>query len=128
MKTLPLATWIGASVALAAPAAAAEWFVRPSVLHVYYQNAGLPDKDGASLAAGARFGPRAEHELSLEGDRSTGRFRVTDTPALRISGRPSGTGITPSTWPTIVFVSAPKAPGSVSILGPRWVGPISAGT
>jgi opacity protein-like surface antigen len=66
MKTLQLTTWISVSFALIAPAAAAEWFVRPSALYVDYQNSDFADKSGLSLAAGATLGPRAAHELSLE--------------------------------------------------------------
>ncbi len=46
----------------------AEGFVRPSLLFVSPTMAGASTATGFGFAAGGRFGPRSEHEISLEGD------------------------------------------------------------
>ncbi len=65
MKPIQLAPLLCAVVALASPAAA-QWFVRPSVVYIDYQNSGFASKAGLSLAAGSIFGAESEHELGLE--------------------------------------------------------------
>lgn len=48
--------------------ARAEGFLRPSLLFVSPTMSGASTATGFGLAAGGRFGAKAEHELSLEGD------------------------------------------------------------
>lgn len=48
--------------------ARAEGFVRPSLFYVWPTMSGASSAAGVGFAAGSRFGPQIEHELSFEGD------------------------------------------------------------
>ncbi len=64
IKIVALATVLTAL----AGSAHAEGFIRPSLPFVSPTMSGASTATGFGLAAGGRFGPKAEHEFSLEGD------------------------------------------------------------